>query len=214
MAQKTKATMPGRQCSTENKEQGQHTRHVAGGQSLGAPEITGTAPLARFTPVLAFTPKRGNTQYFPQWGECEPVAGTLILRPSLGGVQILPLCSPVLGRSNTWYWTYTKNAGQTPDLAFAQPFGSMPRDCSSFLRIRFIQVASDESPSLRISSSSCERNSSFNRIGNCGERFSGIDMVYAIGDIVRVYASVYANDMKAQRPVVLGTHTGRLTTNR
>lgn len=223
MAQKTKATMPGRQCSTENREQDQHTRPVAGGQSLSAPEITGTAPLARFTPVLVFTPRRGTAlqhtqspefsgdailkivgcilitrQYFPQWGECEPVAHTLFLRTSLGCVQILPLRSPVLGRSNIGY----------------QPFGSMPRDCSSFLRIRFIQVASDESPSLRISSSSCARNSSFNRIGNCGERFSGIDMVYAIGDIVRVYTSVYANDMKAQRPVVLGTHTGRLTTNR
>lgn len=125
MAQKTKATIPGRQCSTENREQNQHTRPAAGGQSLSAPEITGTAPLARFTPVLAFTPWRGtalqhtqspefsvatisqivgcilNTrQYFPQWGECEPVAGTLILRTSLGCVQILLLCSPVLGRSN------------------------------------------------------------------------------------------------------------------
>lgn len=151
MLDKTKATMPGRQCSTENREQNQHTRPAAGGQSLSAPEITGTAPLARFTPVLAFTPWRGtalqhtqspefsvatisqivgcilNTrQYFPQWGECEPVAGTLILRPSLGGVQILPLCSSVLGRSNTWYWAYTKNVGQAPDLAFAQAFGSIP----------------------------------------------------------------------------------------
>ncbi|EMG5653701.1 TPA: hypothetical protein NVL72_002800 [Citrobacter freundii] len=241
MAQKTKATMPGRQCSTENKEQGQHTRPAAGGQSVSTMHfcILGTSPMAQLNHNVLISKQSSNlslvalvsskivglipsaegtalqhTQYFPQWGECEPVAGTLILRPSLGGVQILPLCSPVLGRSNTWYWTYTKNAGQTPDLAFAQPFGSMPRDCSSFLRIRFIQVASDESPSLRISSSSCERNSSFNRIGNCGERFSGIDMVYAIGDIVRVYTSVYANDMKAQRPVVLGTHTGRLTTNR
>lgn len=142
MAHKTKAAMPGRQCSTENREQNQQTRPVAGGQS----------------------------QYLDYSGFCS--------------------------------------------LVMFYPFGSMPRDCSSFLRIRFIQVASDESPSLRISSSSCARNSSFNRIGNCGERFSGIDMVYAIGDIVRVYTSVYANDMKAQRPVVLGTHTGRLTTNR
>lgn len=141
MLDKTKATMPGRQCSTENREQNQHTRPVAGGQRLSAPEITGTAPLARFTPVLAFTPKRGNTQYFPQWGECEPVAGTLILRTSLGGVQILPLCSPVLGRSNIECrgqrnftsavfthdfvdLTYTKNVGQTPDLESALPSGS------------------------------------------------------------------------------------------
>ena len=125
MLDKTKATMPGRQCSTENREQDQHTRPVAGGQSLSAPEITRTAPLARFTPVLAFTPRRGTAlqhtqspefsgdailkivgcilitrQYFPQWGECEPVAHTLFLRTSLGCVQILLLCPPVLGRSN------------------------------------------------------------------------------------------------------------------
>ncbi|MGZ7228883.1 hypothetical protein ACXWOY_09650, partial [Streptococcus pyogenes] len=47
MAQKTKATMQGRQCSTENKEQNQHTRPIAGGQSLSAPVITGTASMER-----------------------------------------------------------------------------------------------------------------------------------------------------------------------
>lgn len=45
MAHKTKAAMPGRQCN--NTKHIQDTRLVAGGQSLGAPEITGTAPLAR-----------------------------------------------------------------------------------------------------------------------------------------------------------------------
>ncbi len=89
-----------------------------------------------------------HTQYIPQWGECELVAGTLILRTSLGGVQILPLCSPVLGRSNVGY----------------QPFGSMPRDCSSFRKTRFIQVAREESPSFFISASSCARNSCWRRI--------------------------------------------------
>lgn len=142
MLDKTKATMPGRQCSTENKKQNQHTRPVAGGQRLSAPEITGTAPLARFTPVLAFTPKRGNTQYFPQWGECEPVAGTLILRTSLGGVQILPLCSPVLGRSNIGY----------------QPFGSIPCRRSSARANSFIQLPR-LMPSRSAASLSCWRSS-------------------------------------------------------
>ncbi|SLR48853.1 Uncharacterised protein [Klebsiella pneumoniae] len=45
MAHKTKAAMPGRQCN--NTKHIQDTRLVAGGQSLGAPEITRTAPLAR-----------------------------------------------------------------------------------------------------------------------------------------------------------------------
>lgn len=47
---------------------------------------------------------------------------------------------------------------------FVQPFGSMPRDCSSFLRTRFIQVARDESPSFFISVSSCIRSSCWSRI--------------------------------------------------
>lgn len=193
MAQKTKAAMRGRQCSTENKEQDQHTRPVAGGQSLSAPEITGTAPLARFTPVLAFTPSRGTAlqhtqspefsgdailkivgcilitrQYFPQWGECEPVAGTLILRTSFGGVQIRRLRSPVLGRSNIWYWTYTKNAGQTPELALAQPFGSMPLAMSSRRASSFNQLARLV-PSLSASVSSCIFSSGLMRIWKGGD---------------------------------------------
>ncbi|EEL4677298.1 hypothetical protein C8531_04020 [Salmonella enterica subsp. enterica serovar Muenchen] len=124
MLDKTKATMPGRQCSTENKEPNKHTRLAAGGQSVSTVHfcILGTAPLARLTlnhqspefsratilKIVGCVLRVGgtalqHTQYFPQWGECEPVAGTLFLRTSLGCVQILPLCSPVLGRSNIGY---------------------------------------------------------------------------------------------------------------
>ncbi len=67
MAHKTKATMPGRQCSTENKEQNQHTRPVAGGQRLSAPVITGTTALARLT---------------------SPDGGCLFLHTSFGVAQI------------------------------------------------------------------------------------------------------------------------------
>ena len=175
MAHKTKATMPGRQCITENKEQDQHTRSVAGGQSVSTMHfcILGTAPMAQLNHYVLKSKQSSNlilgalvsskivglipgaegtalqhTQYFPQWGECEPVAHTLFLRTSLGCVQILPLCSPVLGRSNIGY----------------QPFGSMPRDCSSFRKTRFIQVAREESPSFFISASSCARNSCWRRI--------------------------------------------------
>lgn len=96
-----------------------------------------------------------------------------------------------------------------------QPFGSMPRDCSSFLRIRFIQVARDESPSCFATSSSCARNSSGKRIWYCGDLFSCcVDMV-----VTGAYYHLHGNDHcnysyhKKQRPVVLGTHTGRLTKN-
>lgn len=142
--------MPGRQCSTENKEQKQDTRPAAGGQSLTTPEITeadnllkgkqsvklrlvspeisGTAALAQLNHNILISKQSSNlslvslkivgcilsvggtalqhTQYFPQWGECEPVAHTLFLRTSLGCVQILPLRSPVLGRSNIGYHSF------------------------------------------------------------------------------------------------------------
>ncbi|HIC8606395.1 TPA: hypothetical protein ACW7U9_004653, partial [Citrobacter freundii] len=235
MAHKTKATMPGRQCSTENKKQNQHTRPVAGGQRLSAPEITGTAPLARFTPVLAFTPKRGNTQYFPQWGECEPVAHTLLLRTSLGCVQILPLCSSVLANSNIECrgqrnfapavfthdfvdLTYTKNVGQTPDLAFAQPFGSIPRLRNSALPNSFSQLLVLVF-SACASSSNCLRNSAGMRIGSIGDLppplgclSRDIDMYMPIG-LWLTQIGIYTNMCESTKttPRSAGTLPRRLT---
>lgn len=48
MIHKTKAAMQGRQCHYQKLKQSQDTRVNAGGQSLSAPVITGTAPLAQF----------------------------------------------------------------------------------------------------------------------------------------------------------------------
>ncbi|HBZ2206187.1 hypothetical protein C3E93_06025 [Klebsiella pneumoniae] len=48
MIHKTKAAMQGRQCHYQKLKQSQDTRVNAGGQSLSAPVIAGTAPLARF----------------------------------------------------------------------------------------------------------------------------------------------------------------------
>ena len=157
--------MPGRQCSTENKQQNQHTRLAAGGQSVSTVHfcILGTAPLARLTlnhqspefsratilKIVGCVLRVGgtalqHTQYFPQWGECESVAGTLILHTSFRVAQMQLGTSPKLwGNLDAWY----------------QPFGSMPRDCSSFRKTRFIHVAREESPSFFISASSCARNS-------------------------------------------------------
>ncbi|WP_407208304.1 host cell division inhibitor Icd-like protein [Citrobacter freundii] len=260
MLDKTKATMPGRQCSTENREQDQHTRPVAGGQSLSAPEITRTAPLARFTPVLAFTTRRGTAlqhtqspefsgdailkivgcilitrQYFPQWGECEPVAHTLFLRTSLGCVQILLLCSPVLGRSNIECrgqrnfapavfthdfvdLTYTKNVGQTPDLAFAQPFGSIPRLRNSALPNSFSQLLVLVF-SACASSSNCLRNSAGMRIGSIGDLppplgclSRDIDMYMPIG-LWLTQIGIYTNMCESTKttPRSAGTLPRRLT---
>ena len=81
MIHKTKAAMQGRQCHYQKLKQSQDTRVNAGGQSLSAPVIAGTAPLARFggmsksghsrqgCTALAHTP-------FPQiWGELDQRVG-------------------------------------------------------------------------------------------------------------------------------------------
>lgn len=146
MAQKTKAAMRGRQCSTEIKEQKQDTRPAAGGQSLTAPVITGTAPLARlrgklahkvnnFYPVLRVTKSHAHlnttlklgclgctalqhTPYLSRGVGCEPVAHTLLLQTSLGVVQTSPLRSPVLVSSNIGCGTYTKKVGHSKGFQF------------------------------------------------------------------------------------------------
>lgn len=183
MAQKTKATIPGRQCSTENKEQDQHTRPVAGGQSVSTMHfcILGTAPMAQLNHNMLISKQSSNlslvalvsskivglipsaegtalqhTQYFPQWGECEQVAGTVILNTSFRVAQMQLGASPqslvdstdLNHKGNQHYpvldhalkytrhsgeikptqlfgdLTYTKNAGQTPELESALPSGS------------------------------------------------------------------------------------------
>lgn len=199
MAHKTKATMPGRQCSTENREQNQHTRPVAGGQSLSAPEITGTAPLARFTPVLAFTPKRGNTQYFPQWGECEPVAGTLILRTLFGVAQMQLGTPPQLwGNLDAWY----------------QPFGSMPRLSSSRRNKRLIQPDLLSSPSSFIAMASLSDNSLSSL--NCTTWRSLLSLVDIVNSCDLVCSGVdnvlHCMTLSKAKPGSALTLTGPLTT--
>ncbi len=80
MSHKTKAAMQGRQCHYQKLKQSQDTRVIAGGQSLSAPVITGTAPLAR---LLETTQKLGcigctalaHTPFPQIWGELDPRAG-------------------------------------------------------------------------------------------------------------------------------------------
>ena len=236
MLDKTKATMRGRQCSTENREQNQHTRPVAGGQRSSDVilSVSGTAPMAQLmrnnqspefsvatiSKIVGYIFRVGgtalqHTQYFPQWGECEPVVGTLILRPSLGGVQILPLCSPVLGRSNTWYWAYTKNVGQTPDLAFAQPFGSMPRLSSSRRNKRLIQPDLLSSPSSFMAMASLSDNSLSSL--NCTTWRSLLSLVDIVNSCDLVCSGVdnvlHCMTLSKAKPGSARTLTGPLTTN-
>ena len=97
-----------------------------------------------------------------------------------------------------------------------QPLGSMPRDCSSLRSTRLIQVARDESPSLRISPSSCARKSSGSLIWYCGDFFNScIDTCnYPYYDYHQGNDQCnYLLSVKQRRPAVLPTHTGRLTSN-
>lgn len=101
---KTKAAMQGRQCHYQKLKQSQDTRVNAGGQSLSAPVISGTAPLARFGGMsksghsrqgytnfsahLQTTHKLGCLGYtalahtpFPQiWGDLDQRAGSTAMQ--------------------------------------------------------------------------------------------------------------------------------------
>lgn len=240
MAHKTKATMPGRQCSTENKQQDQHTRPVAGGQMSGNAifSASGTAPTAQLNHNILISKQSSNlslvsskivgcilsvggtalqhTQYFPQWGECEPVAGILILRTSFRVAQMQLGTSPQLwGNSNIWYWAYTKNVGQTPDLAFAQAFGSMPRLSSSRRNKRLIQPDLLSSPSSFMAMASLSDNSLSSL--NCTtwrSLFSLVDIVNSCDLVCSGVDNVlHCMTLSKAKPGSARTLTGPLTTN-
>lgn len=258
MAQKTKATMPGRQCSTENKEQNQHTRLVAGGQSVSTVHfcILGTAPMAQLmrnnqspefsvatiSKIVGYIFRVGgtalqHTQYFPQWGECEPVAGALILRTSFRVAQMQLGTYPQLwGNSNIECrgqrnfapavfthdfvdLTYTKNVGQTPDLAFAQPFGSIPCRRNSALANSFIQFPK-LTPSRSAASFSCWRSSGLILIWNVGDQPSPLGVLsrFIVDTYVRnlltwILLCTYVNTSSIEKttPQTVGAVLGRLT---
>lgn len=107
-------------------------------------------------------------------------------------------------------YQHTKQSGVT---ASYQPFGSMPRDCSSLRSTRFIQVASDASPSCFATSSSCARKSSGKRIWYCGDLFSDcVDMVLTITYYHYVVTTIVTTDATQNNaPPVLRARAGRLT---
>lgn len=204
MTHKTKATMPGRQCSTENREQNQHTRPVAGGQSMSqrnfAPSdfiqfcTLGTAALAQLVRTAL-----QHTQYFPQWGECEPVAGTLILRTLFGVAQMQLGTPPQLwGNLDAWY----------------QPFGSMPRLSSSRRNKRLIQPDLLSSPSSFIAMASLSDNSLSSL--NCTTWRSLLSLVDIVNSCDLVCSGVdnvlHCMTLSKAKPGSALTLTGPLTT--
>lgn len=191
MAHKTKAATHGRQCGSccyKTKLNLDITRTCSGGQRMSK-RNSAPADFIQFF-CKAFS---------------HPVRNT--------SCSLLPQRLFVVKQDFKRKATTIKTATKMIIFFIAHPFGSMPRDCSSFLRIRFIQVAREESPSSFATSSSCARNSSGKRIWYCGDLFSCcVDMV-----VTGAYYHLHGNDHcnysyhKKQRPVVLVTHTGRLT---
>ena len=102
------------------------------------------------------------------------------------------------------------------ELVNYQPFGSMPRCCSSLRRMRLIQVARDESPSLRISSSSWERSSCARRIWYWSVFTFSLDIVITkflslVGSCNYNVTHEVLQLLKIAKPGSAGTLTGPLT---
>lgn len=199
MAQKTKATMSGRQCSTESREQNQHTRGNAGGQSLSAPVITGTTALALLT---------------------SPNGGCLFLHTSYGVAQIQSERNTGKPRSFECRMVvvYRGQSNSAP-TDFVQPFGSMPRLLNSALPNSFSQLLVLVL-SACASSSNCLRSSAGMRIGSIGDLppplgclSRDIDMYMPIG-LWLTQIGIYTNMYKSTKttPRTVRAVPGRLTT--
>lgn len=185
---KTKAALQSCQCHDQIFKQEQHTRVSAGGQRMSQRNSAPADFIQLFCKAFSHPGRNKSCSLLPQ--------------------RLFAVKQDFKRKAAT-----IKTATKMIIFFIAHPFGSMPRDCSSFLRMRFIQVAREESPSIFATSSSCARNSSGKRIWYCGDLFSGcIDMV-----VTEAYYHLHGNDhcnysyQKKQRPVVLVTHTGRLT---
>ena len=185
---KTKAALQSCQCHYEKPKQIKHTRVNAGGQRMSQRNSAPADFIQLFSKAFSHPGRNTSCSLLPQ--------------------RLFVVKQDFKRKAAT-----IKTAAKMIIFFIAHPFGSMPRDCSSFLRIRFIQVAREESPSIFATSSSCARNSSGKRIWYCGDLFSCcVDMV-----VTEAYYHLHGNDHcnysyhKKQRPVVLVTHTGRLT---
>lgn len=155
---------------------------------------------------LSLAEKTKATPKDRQWHRTKPIqnsryqAGGLgkILRPQIEAGECRQLAT--VGR--------TKKC----TLAGYQPFGSMPRCCNSLRSMRFIQVANDESPSLRVSSSSWARKSSGSRIWYCGDFFNScIDTCNYPNYYLKVITRVVTFELKGNAPKCSRTPR-RLTT--
>lgn len=209
MAHKTKAAMPGRQCSTENREQNQHTRPVTGGQRssdaeiiASSPEISGTAPLVWL----------GITQLF------------LITSSQPGRIRsrsLLPQRFFVVKHDFKRRTATNKTAPRKRIFFIVHPFGSMPCLRNSDLANSFNQLPR-LTPSRLAALSNCSLNSGVNRMLKIGDFPAPLGLLsrlivdmYGPVEIVSKTLGPYTNMMfeeKIAKPGSVPPLTGPLTT--
>lgn len=209
MAHKTKAAMPGRQCN--NTKHIQDTRLVAGGQSLGAPEITGTAPLARLggMPVVGPTPF-GYTNFSAHLQTTQALGCTALahtpdkLRSFDRYLNSGYRCND---RCNVQHWRK------------CQPFGSIPCRRNSARANSFIQLPR-LTPSRSATSFNCWRNSGLILIWKVGDQPSPLGVLsrlivdtYVHNLITWILLCTYVNTSGIEKttPQTVGAVLGRLT---
>ncbi len=158
MSNKTKAALQGRQCQNAYQIHSQlitQIDHVKRCSDLSNGTVTGF-PVSLHLAGGCLSYILGDTTSPKFLGGVFPVVFD-------AGILTAPLAQ-FIKISRSLNQRRNSAIGSITHTKSIQPFGSIPRCCSSLRRILLIQVASDESPSLRISSSSWERSSCARRI--------------------------------------------------
>lgn len=161
MSNKTKAALQGRQCQNAYQIHSQlitqidHVKRCSDLSNGNNPTVTGFPVSLRLAGgCLSYI--SCDTAFPKFFGDVFPVVFD-------AGILTAPLAQ-FIKISRSLNQRRNSAIGSITHTKSIQPFGSIPRCCSSLRRILLIQVASDESPSLRISSSSWERSSCARRI--------------------------------------------------
>jgi len=208
MSEKTKAAMPGRQW--DHSKQNQHTRPVAGGQSLSAPVITGTAALAQLM--------RNNQTSGLVCATISKIVGCFLMVEGAALPNILEVISPKLGRLIFNRCSDVSNRLNFAPADFIQLLGSMPRCFNSFRTIRLSHAERVASPSSCMAAIIASSSAGSTRKAICLLPF-GIfvfDMCLTLSIIFVVSRNVHhvSDTCKARSPAVLPALTGPLTTTR
>ncbi len=223
MAHKTKAATNGRQ--SHHTKHPQNTWLAAGGQSLGAPEITGTAPLTRLGGMPGVGPTPFGSADFSVY---LPGAAMAYTPQTFGSSLAFLRCSSLRSlrydsRANFigFFGEIVFVSGDAGFFAICQPFGSMPCRRNSSRASSFNQLPK-LTPLRSAASLSCWRNSGLMRIWNVGDHPSPFGVLSRL--IVDTYVHnlltwillctyVITAGIKKATPRTGGTEPRRLTTN-